>query len=311
MSNNNKYNTQSPVLFLFFNRIETSNIVFNTIKEVRPKKLYLASDGARKSVENELNIVREIRNLILSKIDWECEVFTLFRDENLGCRNAVSNAISWFFDHEEQGIIIEDDCLTNTDFFRFCDEMLNKYQDNDKIGHISGINFHKFTYGDGDYYFSKLTHVWGWATWRRVWLKYDIEMKDLELFETNDKLKDLTNNFIIKYFMYKLFNKTKNGFINTWDYQYFYSNLKNNYISIQSNYNLVSNIGFDGSGTHTKDANSPFANMPLQNMPQNIKQPLNIKIEKKADNLILKLESPSFLSIFKYVLKNIYLKINK
>lgn len=312
MSNcENKYFTQSPILFMFFNRYDTSKLVIEAIKNVRPKKIYLASDGARSAVENEKNVVDQIRNLILSSIDWQCDVHTLFQNNNLGCKHAVTSAINWFFKNESQGIILEDDCLPNNDFFRFCDQMLEKYKDNNNIGHISGTNFHSTFLNDGDYYFSKLTHVWGWATWRRAWLKYDIDMKDLDLFVKADKLKEVTDNYLVKHFMYNLFYKTKNGHINTWDYQYLFSNLNNNYISIQSNYNLVSNIGFDGNGTHTNDINSPFAKIPLSSMPIEISHPTSFRIEKKADNIILKLETPSLLSYIKYAIKKYFINRSK
>lgn len=164
------YVFNSAILLLIFNRLDTTQLVFEAIQKVKPPRLYIASDGARIDKLSEDSLVGDVRNYVINNIDWDCEVKTLFREENLGCKLAVSGAISWFFQNEGHGIILEDDCLPDHSFFRFCEEMLLKYSDDERIGMISGDNFQ---FGgsqvEDSYYFSRYPHIWGWATWKRAW----------------------------------------------------------------------------------------------------------------------------------------------
>lgn len=255
-----KYNQRDAVLFLIFNRIDTTSLVFEAIKKAAPKKLYVAADGPRNAVEyQKCKIVREIA----TSVTWDCEVKTLFREENLGCKDAVSGAINWFFEQEEQGIILEDDCLPSSSFFGFCSVLLDKYKDDDRIGHIGGSNFQNgIKRGEGSYYFSRLTHVWGWAGWRRAWKKYDVNMSTFSCF-TVSNLQNLPGHAPFKEVWYKNLKSTYEGHINTWDYQLSYFNIINNYLSIIPNQNLIRNIGFGEEATHTIE-NHPFANLETE-----------------------------------------------
>lgn len=296
------YNVKSPILFLIFNRPKETNIVFNSIKIAKPKKLYIAADGPRNNGKDEILCVETKR--ILNQIDWECEVKTLFRDENLGCGLAVSSAISWFFKNEEEGIILEDDCNPNNDFFRFCDEMLDLYRNETKIGHICGCNFQdNIIRDDGDYYFSRLTHVWGWASWKRVWKEYNYDMNQLDNQIELDFLNPLTKNKHFKNFLYYILKQTQLGKINTWDYQYFFTNRIKNFLSIIPNYNLISNIGFNELGTHTSDPNSLQANIPHSELPVKMNHPTKTSQNYLADDYTLKKEIPSRLIFYKMILK--------
>ena len=166
----------TAVLFLVFNRLDTTKQVFETIRQAKPQRLYIAADGARASRVGEAAQVQAVRDYVTSHVDWECEVKTLFREQNLGCKYAVSSAIAWFFENEEMGIILEDDCLPDPTFFNFCQELLARYRHDQRIGVISGDNF-QFGHrrNDDSYYFSKYVHIWGWATWRDRWVNsYDV-----------------------------------------------------------------------------------------------------------------------------------------
>ena len=167
----------APVLFLIFNRPETTIQVFSAIKKAQPNRLYIAADGPRPEYPDEVNHCK-IARTIATNVDWDCEVKTLFRDQNLGCRLAVSQAIDWFFEQEPEGIILEDDCLPNQSFFWFCKELLEKYRNETRIMHIGGTNFqfgkNRTNYS---YYFSRYAHIWGWASWRREWKYYDEKLK--------------------------------------------------------------------------------------------------------------------------------------
>jgi hypothetical protein len=252
-----EYNPEDAILFLVFNRVDTTSKVFEAIRNAAPKKLYVAADGPRNVGEyQKCKTVREIA----TDIDWDCELKTLFREDNLGCKDAVSGAINWFFDQEELGIILEDDCLPSSSFFGFCSALLHKYKDDNRIGHIGGSNFQDgIQRGDSSYYFSRLTHVWGWAGWRRAWNKYDVNMSTFPYFKAHD-LQNLPGHAPFKEVWYKNLKSTYDGEINTWDYQVSYFNIINNYLSIIPNKNLISNIGFGEGATHTIE-NHPFADL--------------------------------------------------
>jgi hypothetical protein len=260
----------TPVLFLTFNRFDTTKRVFAEIRKAKPRELFIASDGPRKNKEGEEQLVREIRQYVLSNIDWNCNVKTLFREKNLGCKYAVSGAIDWFFTNVDQGIILEDDCLPNQSFFKFCQKMLEVYKNNKRIMHISGTNIMEESAGN-DYFFSQLYNVWGWATWRRAWRYYDVDVKSWPKFRKSGGMKkfsiDLLDNIENTVGMEKLYR----GETNTWDYQWAFCCILHNGLSIIPKYNLITNIGFGGGGTHTNDF---VKNMTLKRKP--LKFPLRI-----------------------------------
>lgn len=271
----------TPILFLVFNRPDTTARVFQRIKELQPTKLFIAADGPREAKEGEK--CEAVRGLIIDGIDWPCQVETLFRFHNLGCGNAVSSAISWFFENVEEGIILEDDTLPDPSFFTFCKILLEKYRDNAKIKMISGNNFQYGKWrGDGSYYFSAYSHIWGWATWRRVWNEYDFVLQSM----TKETLEIYMQNYFkeraVVQFWKTILQKLKDGLINTWDCQLLFSIWKHHGFSILPNMNLVSNIGFGESSTHTKNEKDITSNIPVSPIIQ-IDHPRKIEIDKTAD----------------------------
>ena len=172
-----KNSLETAILILLFNRPETTIRVFDKISQIKPQRLYIASDGPRKNIDGEKEKVKKVRE-IATRVDWPCEVKTLFRNENLGCKKGVSSAITWFFEQEEQGIILEDDCVPNLDFFTFCESLLDRYAEDERVSVITGNNFQNNKWrGDASYYFSKYNHCWGWASWRRSWKDYQGDIK--------------------------------------------------------------------------------------------------------------------------------------
>lgn len=274
----------TPVLFLVFNRPDTTKQVFEEIKKAKPPRLYIAADGHRKQKPGEAEKVNEVRTYLLENIDWECEVKTLFREENLGCKYAVSGAITWFFENEEQGIILEDDCLPSQSFFWFCEELLKKYKDNLAVGHIGGNNFQKgIRRGDADYYFSNYGHIWGWATWRDRWLKYDVELED---FIDNSFIIEIFKNRKAQEYWSKVFERMKNKLVDTWDFQWTFTLWKFKFISIVPQKNMVTNIGFGSDATHTNTYN-PHSNLKRFEI-FNLQHPSSLKINMEADLYISK-----------------------
>jgi hypothetical protein len=281
------YKTQSPVLFIIFNRPDTTQRVFDKIKEAQPQRLYVAADGPRATKPTEAEMCEQAR-AIIKQVDWPCEVKTLFRDSNLGCKHAVSSAIDWYFENEEEGIILEDDCLPANDFFRYCDTMLEQYRYDTRIRHVGGCNLQMGKkWGDASYYFSNMTHVWGWAGWRRVWKEYDKELSRYHSNEVRPQLETIFSDKFIVDTWEELFNHVKGGRIDTWDYQLGFLNFFNNSLSVIPNVNLISNIGFGENSTHTTDANSLNANLPLGKLGD-ITHPLYVLPQKGADLFTLR-----------------------
>jgi len=278
-----KFNT--PILFLIFNRPEETKHVFQKIKEVKPKKLFVAADGPRKNVKNEIKKCKETRNIV-KNIDCDCQIETLYRDENLGCKKAVSSAIDWFFENVEEGIILEDDCLPSLSFFTFCQELLKKYKDDERIMMISGFNKQEFWHPNRyDYFFSRLGGIWGWATWKRSWSNFDIKMKKLDKFIKQgyyDYLYGSKFGTVRKKQMLTCLQEN----IDTWDYQWGFSREINGGLSCVPSKSLIKNIGFGENATHTKNLlHSKIGNhnldFPLKNNP--IKVP-----DMQYDKLYLK-----------------------
>jgi len=234
---------KTPILFIIFNRLDTTKQVFEEIRKAQPKQLFIAGDGARKGEEHEVN---KDRRYVLDNINWDCKVKTLFRKKNLGCKYAVSGAITWFFKNVKQGIILEDDCLPDQSFFKFCEEMLEKYKDDKKIMQISGNNIQEGWKRDKySYYFSNYGSIWGWATWKRAWDLYDIDMVNWEEIKNKDYLYDIFRDRIEVLFRTRHFNQVCNDSFDTWDYQWVFAKLINSGLSIIPNNNLVINLGLD------------------------------------------------------------------
>lgn len=283
MPDSSSYKTHSPVLFIVFNRPDTTFRVFEKIRETKPTKLYIAADGPRASRTTDHARCNEVRS-ILNMVDWPCDIQTLFREENLGCKYAVSSAIDWFFERETEGIILEDDCLPSNDFFRFCDSMLVKYRTDTRIRHITGCNLQQGKkWGPASYYFSNNVHVWGWAAWKRVWEQYDVELAKYEEDEVEEQLAKIFIEPLLVESWKEIFSKLKRGEIDTWDYQLGLANFFNNGLCIIPNVNLISNIGFGPDGTHTFTEDDRNSNIPLESLPGPIVNPKYILPEKQAD----------------------------
>ncbi len=297
----------TPILFLIFNRLETTQKVFEQIKMARPHFLYIASDGPRVSKIDEINNVNEIRKWVLDNITWDCEVKTLFRKENLGCGAAVSSAINWFFENVEMGIILEDDCFPDPSFFIFCEELLIKFKNDTRIMHIAGTNLfaNDNIIKDYSYHFSKYANVWGWATWRRAWVMYDFEIKNFSIVRDKKLLKSYFNYYPayvsrLKWYSAVFQDEFNNSTIDTWDYQWCFTCVSNSGISIVPKSNLVKNIGFDINATHTIEYDS-FFSKDTSKISSPLIHPSYVMIDQKKD---LQFEKRIFGSLY-YTLRYI------
>lgn len=299
----------TSILFMIFNRLETTIQVFDAIKKAKPPKLYIAADGPRSYKKDESETVKCVQKYVLDNIDWKCEVKTLFRDQNLGCKRAVSEAITWFFENEEEGIILEDDVLPHPSFFTYCEELLTKYRYEEKIALISGNNLISNHYSpDESYFFSHYANIWGWATWKRVWLHFDVNIKNWPNWRDQGGLKSISDNYpFFEAYWIDMINAVYKGKIDTWDFQFFYTCWYLNAFSIVPKSNLTFNLGFGQNATHTT------GNVPLCVIESQVKElsfplhhPNGITRQNTADILINKhVYHIGFFTIIKWKVRRI------
>jgi len=289
----------AAVLFLIFNRPETTEKVFNIIRAAKPPRLYVASDGPRKDRVDEQKTVELVRE-IATRVDWPCKVSTLFQSENRGCKVAVSNAINWFFSNEPEGIILEDDCLPDLFFFKFCSYLLKKYRNDERVGLISGTSLcdlraEKLVEANEDYIFTRFFSIWGWASWRRVWKDYDVNI--LNWPNTKDDILDIFTNKKHKENIEKTYNNLFLNKIDTWDYQLGYCLFATTRLAITPRVNLIENIGFGPDATHTtiEDELSSRAKFGTNNLSWPLIEPSLILPNTKYQKYIEKFTTRSII----------------
>jgi hypothetical protein len=305
-------NLQTPVLFLVFNRPDTTQKVFEQIKKARPTHLFLAADGPRRFNKNEKCLCEITRRLILENIDWDCKLETLLRNENLGCGRAVSEAITWFFTQVEEGIILEDDTLPDLSFFNFCTQLLDRYRYNKNVMIIAGTNLlDEYKKTQKSYIFSDYAGIWGWASWRRAWNGMDLKISTWDQPEIKASLMKRFSKSRYNYLkhIFDLISKENN--LNTWDYQWWYHRLINNGVGIVPTVNNVKNIGFQDNATHTFSIDKNIENLNNKAVKFPLIHPENFTIDKAYDRLL----SSRYYSSkkkrwgwFKYLLKKQFYK---
>jgi hypothetical protein len=302
-----------PVLFLIFNRPDTTQKVFDVIRQVKPSKLFVASDGAREGNRHDEMLCKQARN-ITEQVDWECEVKYLHRDKNLGCRVAITSGIDWFFEHVDEGIILEDDCLPSKSFFWFCQELLEKYRDNHQIMQING-NF----YLDGlmdfksSYYYAKLISCWGWATWKDSWRHFDRKMLEYSKLKQEGFIENYYENKEITAWMKSYLDEITMDSSGIWSTQWAFSIIKCNGLSISPTTNLVQNIGFNQEATTgTAKSFREYEQFTVNDIDV-LNHPYRILYDKKFDALhfdtIIKSTDPrlnmNFINYFVNFIKSI------
>ncbi|MDD5585095.1 MAG: hypothetical protein PHV55_08585 [Candidatus Omnitrophica bacterium] len=271
----------APVVIIIFNRPSLTERVFEIIARIEPKKVFIIADGPRFPEEAEKC---QKARAVVDKIGWNCEVFKKFSDKHLGCRYGISAGLDWVFSQSEEAIILEDDCVPSPSFFYFCQELLNKYRNEKRIMNISGSNFQRGRRIDTyDYFFSIYPHAWGWATWKRAWQLYDVDMKTYPEEGLKVIHKTFKSHFEREYWKKTLDMAFIGEQVDCWDYQWFYTCWLYGALSINPNVNLVSNIGFDSiDSTHCKEK-AWLAGLPVGNVGTMQHFPATIAHDKKAD----------------------------
>jgi hypothetical protein len=272
----------TPVAFLVFNRPDTTVRVFEAIRQARPSKLLVVADGPRADKAGEVERCAVVRRII-DGVDWPCEVLKNYSDTNLGCKNRVSSGLDWVFETVEEAIILEDDCLPHPTFFRFCEELLERYRDDERVAMISGDNFQ---FGkrrtEFSYYFSIYPHIWGWASWRRVWRNYDVCISKWPAIRDGDWLFDQSGDRRMARYWANIFQRTYTGEIDTWDYQLVFTVWINHGINILPNVNLVSNIGFGVTATRTR-GNTMLNGLEVYPMEFPLRHPPHMIPDRRTD----------------------------
>jgi len=295
-----EFHLTTPVVLLVFNRPHTTEQVFKEIRNAKPPTLLVIADGPRTDQSGEDEKCAAVRDII-EQVDWDCQVLKNYSDLNLGCRKRVASGLDWAFSLVDEAIILEDDCVPHPTFFHYCQELLERYRTDERVMTISGNNFQfgrrraKYSY-----YFSRYAHLWGWATWRRAWNFYDVDMKSWPeirdgawLFDilgsTRPEIRDGQYQIDIRrsiqtvQYWHNIFEHTYKGRIDTWDYQLVFTSWLQNGLHILPNINLVSNIGFGPEATHTKVMNQ-CANLPITAMEYPLNHPPFVIRDSWADD---------------------------
>lgn len=306
---------KSPVLYLVFNRVDETIQSFEIIKKAKPPRLYIAADGPRSSVPGEVKVCNDVRNIV-TNVDWDCEVYTLFRENNLGCKTAIIDAIDWFFKNEEQGIIIEDDVIPNMEFFPFCDILLEKYNKNDKIKAINGFNQFGQEVISNSYFYSRGFYPWGWATWRSRWKNYKGNNIDVSRLDDGE-IPDIYDKAAIEGVKFNL-NIINKGILDTWDYQMVYMIMTQKGYVVTPFANLTSNIGVNGAhSTNNQNIFFKYGKISIDNLQYPIRiednQNMNKKLwqEYKEAYLSVKIKSLLFKTGLYIPMRQFYKKMMK
>lgn len=273
-----------PVIFVIFNRPDTTSQVFETIRTARPNKLLVVADGPRADRPEEAEKCGAAR-AVIEGVDWDCEVHTNYSETNLGCRLRVSSGITWAFELVEKAIIIEDDCIPSASFYPYCADLLDRYENDERVMMISGDN-HLFERAEtaDSYYFSRFAHLWGWATWRRAWAKYDINMTHWPEIRDRGLFDHYFRKTSERFYWESVMQCAYDGGVDTWDFQWVYSIWANSGLCVAPARNLVRNIGFHPEATHTIKE-TPYSALRAEELELPLTHPPTILASYDKDEL--------------------------
>jgi hypothetical protein len=279
---------KAPLLFLVFNRPDITRRTFEAIRAAKPPRLYVAADGPRPDRDGEVEDCAKVR-LIATDVDWPCEVYTLFQETNLGCGLGPLRGIDWFFEHESEGIILEDDILPLPSFFPYCDQLLERYRDDERVGMISGCNLVSEHFSPQEsYFFSRYINISGWASWRRAWEQYDVEMGAWPAWRDRGGLRSVSDgNRFFESSWRRVFDRTYKGGVDWWDYQWFFAFWYRGMLAAMPARNQTLNAGFGPGATHTP-MSAPAC--VRESVPQPLRFPLvhpsSVERSPSADKMI-------------------------
>lgn len=272
---------KTPILLITYKRPDTTQIVFDRIRAIKPQKLYVARNSPKDA--DDTMFCENVKKIV-STVDWECDFRLNLYDKHYPVGESICKAIDWFFDNEEYGIIVEDDCVLSLSFFKFCEDLLELYKNDNRIATICApsmpYNNRNLQYS---YSFSKYGHTWGWGTWKRVWQNYDYKMKLWPKFLNEGWMKMLYPDPWQRKHLENIYTKHFNK-QSTWDYQFAFYSQSNGYLHIIPKVNLVSNIGFGDSSAHNK-SKSTFHNRETDELTFPLIHPPFILADSIADDI--------------------------
>lgn len=277
---------RTPVVMMIFNRPDLTQILFREIARAKPKKLLVIADGPRADRPEEAQKCAEARKIV-EQVDWECEVIRCFSETNLGCKERISSGITWAFEQVEEAILLEDDCIPDPSFFPYCDELLEKYRRDPKVMMIAGTSFlGNHAPKDASYYFSFLPLIWGWASWRRAWKNYDIDMEGWREYRSSSVFREIFPSTIARNHYRNQLDRTFSGALDTWDLQWSYTVWRSGGVCINPSRNLVRNMGFGPGATHTHFYDPAF-DPPVSAIEFPLAHPGEIKVFPTLDRIWL------------------------
>ncbi len=312
----------TPIVIVMFNRPQCVKKLLERIGIVKPKRLFVISDGPRENVQSDYQLVKECQQIVDKMVSWPCEIHKIYATENLGCGRRLPTGLDEVFKLVDRAIILEDDCIPEVTFFRYCEELLEKYYSDTRIYSISGNNFFQHEESTNSYFFSIFPQTCGWATWRRVWQEYDYEIKKWPTFRDAKVFKNLFNDYRFTNILEKVFQACYDKVcLTAWDYQFSFLSFCNHGLNIIPAVNLIKNIGFDESATHIKDSECALAKMMSITKP--ISFPLdhpyiyqeNFNYDRKCwciwgyEEGDVKYYLKRSLSLLKKILKRIYMQV--
>lgn len=276
---------QTAVLFLIYKRPEPTRRVFAAIRAAQPARLYLAADFPPANRSDEIAAAKALRAYVVEHVDWPCAVQKRFHEEHLGCKLAVSGALDWFFGHEAEGIILEDDCLPDATFFPFAEELLQRYRGDERVMSIAGNHFNwRDRSCPHSYFFSRSHFSWGWASWRRAWQHYDRNLELWPQLRNTDWLLTVgEGDRAFQRYWTKKFDELHAGLIDTWDYQWTFAAWAQGGLTAVPSRNLVKNIGFGADATHTRKRRLHLERIPLEKMDWPLVHPSHLVRDGAAD----------------------------
>lgn len=284
------YPVTTPVAMVIFRRPEHTRRVLKAIAEAKPPMLLVIADGPRPDVPSDAEACAATR-AVIDEVSWPCEIVRRYSDVNLGTGRGLASGLSWVFEQVEEAIILEDDCVPHPSFFRFCDELLARYRDDERVMQIAGSNLRRAPLPiSTSYYFSSFVPTWGWATWRRAWQHYDFLVEEWPRLRDAKRLEEILEYDALAGFWGTRFEevRARAGDVSYWDYQWHFACWARRGLSVIPRTNLISNIGFGPSATHTFDAVGPTANVPAVETRFPLKHPPSVQGDHDVDHVFLR-----------------------
>jgi hypothetical protein len=273
---------RTPVALVIFNRPDYTARVLDGIAAAKPPRLYVIADGPRTDHPDDERLVSEAR-AVIDRVDWPCELHTCYSDVNLNCHRRIASGLDWLFANEPEAIILEDDCLPDPSFFPYCEQLLERYRDDERVHMISGSTSTGARGNAYSYRFSKCYSVWGWASWARAWKHYDADMRAWPVLRETRWLEQHLGDRKASMLAETWFDGAYAGPIQQWDFKWMFGSWLRNAVAVAPSVNLVTNIGFGEGATHLRNANHPFAEIPAESMEFPLRHPPRVEVDDRVD----------------------------